>query len=589
MSGDEGSTGPDGTRDDDLDRLRRLLIGLEGAEFEALVRTIRDPGQRTSIVAEVLSEAVAKRASSDESLGDMLAPTIEGALHRSIDRNPEPIANAIYPVIGPSVRKAITSALADMVTALNRTVEQQFSPRALRWRIEAWRAGLTYTEYLFANNINYTIDHAFLLHRETSLLLQHVAADPEFEADPDMVSSMLSAMSTALSDFMHDSFQSDAEAGRRSWTVDEQTIFVEAGEHAVVALVTRGQPPAAKLSSVTDFVDKAHVQYREALRGFEGDASVFAALRPQLEDLLRVSGDGASDASDGEARSGPPAWPFALVSVIFLLLIGAWTWRDWQFGAEARALRGALDAAPGYVLLASPRDGDHLVVDGLRDSLAADFEALRAEHAPSLDVEARFRPWFSAEADIVQRRLLRDIGLPDGAEARLEGDRLILAGIAEGPWLERARTLAAATEGVAEVDVSGLVVARSPEQQLQGMAAVVEGERLFFDRGESALDAQQRATLEDIAASLQATLDFGFELGQSQRILVIGQSDSTGGMEVNRRLSRARRDRAREPDRVRRRRRSAHRRAAHHRGGRRGGAPGALRVRQRSLTGGARP
>ena len=192
--------------------------------------------------------------------------------------NATQIANAIYPVIGPSVRKAISSALADMLAAINRTVELQFSPRALRWRYEAWRAGVSYTEYLFANNINYVIEHVFLFHRETSLLLQHVAADPEFEADSDMVSSMLSAMSTALTDFMADSFSSDTEAARRAWSVDDHNIQVQAGEFAVVALVTRGTPPATKLGELGDFLDRAHVQYREPLRDFEGDASTFAAL-----------------------------------------------------------------------------------------------------------------------------------------------------------------------------------------------------------------------------------------------------------------------------------------------------------------------
>ena len=535
---------PGSGSDDDLERLRRLLIGLDGEEFEALVRTIRDPGSRTSAVAEVISEAVAKRAATDESLGDTLAPTIEGALHRSIDRNPEPIANAIYPVIGPSVRKAITSALADLVTALNRTVEQQFSPRALRWRFEAWRAGLSYTEYLFANNINYAIDHVFLLHRETSLLLQHVAADASFEADSDMVSSMLSAMSTALTDFMHDSFQSDSEAARRSWTVDDQMIFVQAGEFAVAALVTRGTPPAAKLADTSDFLDRAHVHYREALRDFQGDADVFAALRPQMEDLLRMTAD--ADGASGSASARPPAWPFAIVSALVLALLGWWGWRDLTLDREASALRDRLAATEGYVVLESERSGRTFRLRGLKDPLAPDFETLAAGSAARLELDAEFRPYFSAEPAVVTRRLLRDLAPPEGARAAVRDGFLVLEGVADGPWLERARAQAAATEGIEAVDASALVIVESPQERLAALVDEVENERLLFEAGEAELSDAQRDRLRSIAETIDATLALGDGLGREARLIVIGQSDSTGTLAVNRTVSRARADAVRE-------------------------------------------
>lgn len=538
MPGEHPGHGADNVRDDELERLRRLLIGLDGNEFDALVRMIREPGERTTAVAEVISEAVAKRAASDESLGDTLAPTIEGALHRSIDRNPEPIANAIYPVIGPSVRKAISSALADLVTSLNRTVEQQFSPQALRWRIAAWRSGLSYTEYLFANNISYAIDHAFLLHRETSLLLQHVAADADFEADSDMVSSMLSAMSTALTDFMHDSFKSDSEAARRSWSVDEQTIFVEAGEFAVVALVTRGQPPAAVLAAAGDLLDRVHVQYRESLRAFAGDADVFAAVRPQLEDLLR----NRSDAADGSEAGGrrPPAWPFALVSLVVIVAIAAWSWRDWRFEAQAMALDAALADAPGYVRIDGVRSGARYDLAGLRDPLAADFERLRLRHAPDLDVDARWQPWFSADAGLLRRRFLRDLAPPEGVSATLEGGVLTLAGASDGAWLERARLLASTAPVVQRVDATGLVVDASPIERLAALRSAIERERLHFEAGEAELTEDQRQKVAGLAERVEVMLLLSEALGRALRVVVVGQSDGTGTLAVNQAISRQR-------------------------------------------------
>ena len=538
MSADDPAAGPGDEQE--LERLRRLLIGLDGEDFAALVRSVRDPGQRTLAVAEVLSEAVAWRAQADESLGDTLAPTIEGALHRSIDRNPEPIANAIYPVIGPSVRKAITAAITDMVQTLNRTVEQQFSPQALRWRYQAWRGGLTYTEFLFANNINYTIDHAFLFHRETSLLLQHVARDPEFEADSDMVSSMLSAMTTALTDFMHDSFSSDSDGSRRAMSVDEHNIYVQAGEFAVVALVTRGTPPAAKHGAMTDFMDRTHVAHRESLRGFEGDATVFAALRPGLEDLLRVSGGGEGAEADAGGVRRPAGWPFMLVAAFVLLAIGGWFWRDHGLAAEAAALRAALDATPGYALLHADRDGADFRIEGLRDPLAADFGSLRDAHVARLSVTSDFKPYFSADPQLSRARLLAALSPPMGVEAEIVGGVLRVSGVADADWLTQARVLVAGSNAVRGLDAAALEVAATDAQQLTALRAGLERERLYFEPNNAELSAPQAARLRAVALEIGQLAALGSIENLDLRVVVIGQSDGTGTLETNRIVSQER-------------------------------------------------
>ncbi len=59
-------------------------------------------------------------------------PPVEAVITSSVRRNPRPLADALFPVIGPAIRKAIAHALSGMLDSLNRTLEQSVSVRALQ-------------------------------------------------------------------------------------------------------------------------------------------------------------------------------------------------------------------------------------------------------------------------------------------------------------------------------------------------------------------------------------------------------------------------------------------------------------------------
>ena len=89
------------------------------------------PGSRREELAELLPEAIALRAGRDRQLARALAPTVESAIGESVRRNPREIATAIFPVLGPAIRKAIAETLAGLVASINSTHRAQpFAPRA---------------------------------------------------------------------------------------------------------------------------------------------------------------------------------------------------------------------------------------------------------------------------------------------------------------------------------------------------------------------------------------------------------------------------------------------------------------------------
>src|SRR5262245_7693994 len=122
---------------DRFDELRQLLIGREQLELSRLAQRVENPLLRADDLGHVLPRAVL-RCSKDHRFARAMAPTIETALHASIKRDPSPVANALYPVIGSAIRKAIADTFNRLIQSFNYALEHSFSVRGIRWRLEAW-------------------------------------------------------------------------------------------------------------------------------------------------------------------------------------------------------------------------------------------------------------------------------------------------------------------------------------------------------------------------------------------------------------------------------------------------------------------
>ena len=193
----------------DLAELRELILGAERRRLEELERRLDDTRLTRDQLAELLPEAIALRAGRDRQLARALAPTVENAIGESVRRNPRPIATAIFPVLGPAIRKAIAEALAGLVASINRTLEHSISPRGLRWRLESWRTGIPFAQIVLRHALVYRVEQVFLIDGDTGLLLSHAVAPDLAGSDADLISGML----TAIRDFVADSFAPEREVG----------------------------------------------------------------------------------------------------------------------------------------------------------------------------------------------------------------------------------------------------------------------------------------------------------------------------------------------------------------------------------------
>ena len=92
--------------------LRQLIVGPEQDTLAELRERVEDRQRRVEDVGDVLPEAAA-RCADDAALSKALAPAVEDALIASVRANPNTLADVLFPVMGPAIRKSLAQFLAD--------------------------------------------------------------------------------------------------------------------------------------------------------------------------------------------------------------------------------------------------------------------------------------------------------------------------------------------------------------------------------------------------------------------------------------------------------------------------------------------
>ncbi len=390
----DNENGPNGSGGD-YSRLRELLVGPEQSRLEELQRRLDDKQLRTEDLSQIVAEAIAIRAKRDHALQNALNPMIEEAVQTSVRRNPAVLANALYPVIGEAVRKSVAHALSGLVESINQTLERSVSFEALMWRIEALRTGRPFGEIVLKRSLRYRVEQVFLIHRETGLLLQHVARADQVIQDSDMVSGML----TAIQDFVRDSFTGTGGQGIETVALGEFILWVQHGPTTILAAAVSGTPPPELRTLLQHTLEQFEAEYGPLLTSFKGDAAAFAAARPLLESCL------LGRQTQGVVKRSRSF--FVAFAVMLLLAIGlgfflvARSHRRWDQLVER------LRNEPGIVLTGADRFwwGRRYELVGLRDPLSVDpGKLIRAYGINPQRVTSRWEPYVSLDVKFTHSR-----------------------------------------------------------------------------------------------------------------------------------------------------------------------------------------
>ena len=514
----------------ELAEVRRLLVGEERARLDALVARMDAELMSPERMAEQLPEAIMLRAAQDKQLARALAPTVEGAISESVRRKPGEFADAIFPVLGPAIRKAIAETMSELVGSINRAMQHSFSARGLSWRIESWRTGVPYAQVVIKHALIYRVEQVLLVHKETGLLLQQAHLANLDAPDADLVSGML----TAIRDFVGDSFATEKDVGGlRTFSVGELTVMVEPGPKALLAAVVRGQAPASYLQRLQETIEGVHAQFATALAEYDGDTALFEPAKPLLEDCLVTVLD-----TDQPAGAKVNWVPWAAAGATLLLALVAWsTWREIQFRRGVTALR----ATPGLVVVEAEKGWRRHTYRGLRDPDASSPSVVL--HSAGLDTTRTVQAWepyLSLQPAPVMKRSLRALGAlgrgaPVASQVALHGDTLALTGRVDAIWLTHAIARTSWPAGVSTLDASGATP--GVPASLAAAADSLVQSRVLFAPASAVLDDAAIATIRAAARQVMRLRDALGPQGVTTRLTLIGRSDATGDEATNASLS----------------------------------------------------
>jgi len=403
----------------ELEVVRELLFSTERARIEegnrrldALEQRLGDPDTRAQEASEILVPAVRHRLSADEALGDALKPVVVEQFHQTAREDPDVMAEALFPILGPAIRKMITGMFKRDEKSKTRT---------------------------------YRLEQLFLIDQATGLPICHVASEKASTQDADMVSGMLNAIQS----FVHEAFSANEFDGLNTLEVGDVSVWIEWGPSAVLAGVIRGNGPQPMREAMQLKLEDIHREYTKELIQYDGDASPFEPLKPELL-LFLDSHDGSLKNKLKNLSLSAKKWLGGSVVVLALLLV--WLIYDLYDAYRWNTYLESVEAMPGIVITQTDRTLFDYRIRGLRDPLAQDPLKLLERSTINADsVHLQFEPYQALHPGFTLKRAETLLEPPEGVTLKLQGSTLLISGDVDAAWAEQAVKLATVLTGVERV------------------------------------------------------------------------------------------------------------------------------------------
>lgn len=521
----------------ELTELRRLLIEPEQIQLNNVLERLNNARARAREQSRTLPEAVRLRNTQDDALQEALAPTVVKALHNSVKQDPRPLAEAIAPLLGPAIRRAIAVALTGLIQSFDQTLQHSLSRQGMKWRFEAWRTGQSFAEVVLRHTLVYRVEQVFLIHKQTGLLLHHVVASGAATQDADIVSGMMTAMQEALGKFARDSFGSAQETPINTLALGDCEVWFEPGPHAVLAVVLRGHAPDSLRSDFfAPTIEAIHVEQREALEHYDGDSAPFGVARPHLEACLQAQFQKGLATRTNPATFKVPRY-IQVGAVLLLAAIVTWIFFAWRESGRWQAYLDRLKTEPGIVITETGLQNGKRYVAGLRDPLAVDPDVILRQET-LLDpkfVITRWEPYQALAPQFILARAHALLNPPPGVVLQFDDGVLTAIGTASHQWSADARRFARALPGVMAFDERQLTNADWQQAQAQ-----IEQTIIRFNTGTVQPVVGQEESLRTLVAPIQQLSAQAASTGRTAQIEIIGHTDAEGDENRNLELSRQR-------------------------------------------------
>lgn len=513
MEGDQHSQGFEQMHDGGkLNELRKILTGLDKEELERLHRLMSDPHEFAIEISEFLPFSIRKLIDNGEISKEELLPFFEEIIQTSIQKNPQKLADILFPVMGPAIRKAVAEDLKKLIDSLNQTLESGLSPRHLKMRLSARVTGKSYAEMLLSQAYVYQVKQVFLIHRNTGLLLHHETDSETGAYAGDMVASMLSA----IGDFVKDSFQSGTNDALDTIHVGELNIWIEQGPHAVIAAIVEGNPPQELRTVMKEAIEAVHFNHVYDFEKFNGDVSAFALSGKFLQRCLQKQ-------KKEQQKSNPV---FAITLLVLLVgVAGFFIYRNLEARHRWNKFVTQVDEKQGIHVTGNKKSGGIFVLNGLRDAEALNTDSmLQSFGFDSSNAQLIFTPFISLEQEMVVKRAIRLLEPPPSVAMTFNEGALIVSGETDAVWLNRLKLDYVRVVGVNRLDVAALTI-RNNLPDLNQIIQSIEKHRFTFDINDVEMDAVQKMKFDSL--TMAAVLIGNFNSVNHRNMLIHVRSYSS--------------------------------------------------------------
>jgi outer membrane protein OmpA-like peptidoglycan-associated protein len=520
------------TQDDELEKLKHLLFSEELETIRTLHKHLLDPQQRITDTAGILADSIKIAATDNQRLVTALNEPVAECIRNIVQQKPQEFADSLFPVIGPAIRKSISEALKSFVQSTNEMVELSMSPKSLRWRWEAKRSGVPFSDIVLKHSLLYRVEEVFLIQQGTGLLIEHVSHPDVVINDSDAISAML----TVIRDFSHDSFSAEASESLETVEFGERTLWIVEGPNALLACVNRGMVPMANRTVLQSVLEKFHMLYGAQIEQYSGDRGEHPALQELLATCLTQQSKASESATEASSEStlekhhwlsNPCIW----VALTVLLMSGYWLWQHYDQQRRTDALLTELQAIAGVVVIGTEENGDTLLVKGLLDPMASPLDALAPKHGFNRDeIQFQMALYQSLDPLLAVQRAAQLLDAPKTVALSVQGQQLIVNGIASQQWLDFAVKLKDRIPGFNAVNFEQLKVtewlqAAALQQELDGIS-------FYFSEG-ATFNTEQQNHVQVQMDKVSQLLKLLTALKTDIRFVVEGYADGVGNAENN--------------------------------------------------------
>ncbi|MDR3163448.1 MAG: hypothetical protein LBT81_06300 [Helicobacteraceae bacterium] len=520
---------PEESGDPEIKRLKEMLFKRESAIIEQLKEMFDGGPYSPQEINKLISESIVESALRDRRIANAIAPIVEDVVSSSMLTHKNDFVDILFPLMGPSIRKSISENFRTMLESFSRSIENAISWRGIKWRFEALKSGKSFSDVVFLHTIVYRVEHIFFVHSETGFVLSHLHNSDTDAQDADVISAML----TAISDFVRDCFSGEKSDNLESLRMGQFNIVIEAQRDVYLACVIRGNPPIDFGARVRNTLDHLVSEFRPQINAFQGDVSIFNQSIRYLEALL-------DERFVSESKRFPTWGKEVAIALAFLLLsfAGYQTWQSLKSGWHIEEAVSKLNSEPGITVMSADKIDNNWRMTMLRDDLSVNPERVIEGNPEADNILFQITPFVSLEKEIIIRRIKNAIALPASVEMSFDDGVLTLHGTASLIWIDNTRKVLQNLPGIRWIDTSGL---SDPEVNLLAdIIEHIEAVEIEFPLGQAVPVGKNAVLLEELVDSL---VDLEFQagkLGLIPTLSVYGHADRVGNVKFNYDISLAR-------------------------------------------------